>query len=76
MKCGWIGDKYDSFAFALCSSVTPNFAIVALVILLISLLGIFVSCCGGCIAIRLKAEMWRKIRGEYRQPAKEEDAKP
>jgi len=42
---------------ALCKSTVPNLSLIGIALLLTSVTNIVVSCCGGCIVIRLKADM-------------------
>lgn len=52
----WIGLRWQDLDKSLCDSTVPNMAIIGMSLLIASFFNIFVVICGGCIAIRLKAD--------------------
>ena len=55
----WIGLRWEDFNTSFCDSTVPNFSLIGVALLLSAVLNVFVVCCGGCLAIRIRADIKR-----------------
>lgn len=57
LECKWIGLRWEDFDKAFCDSTVPNLSLIGVALLLSAVFNVFIVCCGGCIAIRIRADI-------------------